>query len=659
QTLQRTLVPTTIVLVMSETLGSVWAAEHKIERGLFPTMFEFAHASTDAGFAKAGMQVFLLSRFAYPTLLSFAALALIAVAYRRASRRFAVPGPRRVSVTMLLAAAAVALGCFGFHRASPLLFASVPNWRAIESPLHVFTSFGVERENVRLGALALFQKLALPPPERGAGSALLGLPTDAGDRLSQVHDTSQCLPHPAAVPVAPPGPAPKERKGGYHHALHTTLDQLSQALFEGRKGPVRVWVLALESLRADDVHALHPRAHSNIAPFVTSLYERARSGGTDVVVAEHMMQAGCRTSQGLAAMTCGMGTMPYGLSAARDLGLLPLRCLPDVLADASFRTAFYYGSNPSFDNMLAFLNYHGFDRIKAEKDYVEEVPHQGWSVPDAIVFAQAFEDSEREPRSQSQLNFAMSLTNHFPFKRPEDFPAVVGDRVAEAVNGSDVGADDVARLETLSYTDWAFEQLVSRIGAAESAGDTFIVAAADHSTTDYFLWREDGAMGAERDRATTQIPFMVVFPKPFLARAAHPARARQLVGRLNALLADTALSQNDIPRFVLALLMHSEPLGTLPEEWRWHNLGGQRLSPSFEVPGHPDAVTIGLDPTLRICVANEEGVFKRTEESSKLTLDVESAMQQGPTLRPAAAVFASMLQGYGKHCWEAKTIRRE
>lgn len=654
--LRSTLVATTSALVLGTMLGSVWAAEHKIERGLYPTMFEFANAA-DAGFAMAGAHVFALSRFLYITLFSLALFAAASVLVLRGLRRTSQPTGPKLASWLVAGSLAVSLAAFGCHRASPLVIPSVPNWRTIESPLHVFLSFGVERENVRLGALAMFQRLALPQSELEPGADLLGLPRGSMAELGQIKDASRCHPHPAAEAMAPPPETLAGAGSGYHLELHRTIDELSRALFEGRDGPLRVWLLSLESMRADDIHALHKPAHRDVTPFTNSLYERARAGATNVIVAERMMSAGSRTSQGLSAMTCGLGTMPYGLSSARDLGLLPLRCLPDVLKDAGFRTAFYYGSNPGFDNMLAFLNYHGFDRIKAEKDYQEVIPHAGWSVPDHIVFAQAFAESEQEPAPQSQFNFAMSLTNHFPFMLPEDFPPEIGERIAKAVAGRGFGADDVSRLNTLSYMDWAFGQLASTISQADVAKHTFIVAAADHSTNDYFVWRRDGDSEKGRADALIHIPFAIILPEAFIDGSPDPARVRELVLRLNRLLATTALSQNDLPRFILGMLMHSAQLKSLPQAWRWHNLGGQRLSLGFSVPGHPEAVTIGIDGTARLCVASADGTFTRLQEQAKLTLDAETAAQEGPTLRPAAAVFAGLVQNYAKPCWEAKNIR--
>lgn len=655
--LRRTIVPTTSVLFLVELVGAVWGSEHKIERGLYPTMFEFVHAM-DSSFAMAGAHVFTLARFAYTTVFVLLALAVASGVLRWKLRNAHEPSGGRLVLSLGLATGLITLTCFGIHRASPLVFSSIPHWRTVESPLRIFLAFGVDRENIRHGSVWLFQNLEAAPSDLVPGAALLGLPTDRIDRLSEVVEPSRCQPHPLAVPLAPPAPEGGEQ-GVYHHELHVALDELSRALFEGRSGPVRVWMLALESLRADDIHALHERAHPDVVPFMGSLYEEARKGGANAIVAERMYQAGARTSQGLAAMTCGLGTMPFGLSASRDLGLLPLRCLPDLLADASFRTAYYYGSNPGFDNMLAFLNHHGFDRIKSGKDYVEAVPHAGWSVPDWIVFEQGFQDSEREPPSQSQLNFAMSLTNHFPFKRPEDFPALVADRVAKAVSGRGVGKDDVARLETLSYTDWAFERLVKKIGDAEVAKQTILVAAADHSTTDYFLWREGRAEQKDRWVALSRIPFAMVLPDAFLEGSSDPQRARAAVRRVNQLMAESPLSQNDIPRIVLALLLHSEPLRSMPEPWRWHTLGGQRLSPGARIHNYPDAVTMGIDAASKVYVVTRDGALKQTDESAVPLFDLEAAKAGSETLRPATSVFSSLLRGYGKNCWASTTIRMQ
>ena len=69
---------------------------------------------------------------------------------------------------------------------------------------------------------------------------------------------------------------------------------------------------------ADDLHSLNPAAPSSLHPFVNGLSERP-----DVLSGRKMFQAGVRSAQGIAAMTCGVGTLPYNLSIIRDLDAIP------------------------------------------------------------------------------------------------------------------------------------------------------------------------------------------------------------------------------------------------------------------------------------------------------------------------------------------------
>ena len=77
-------------------------------------------------------------------------------------------------------------------------------------------------------------------------------------------------------------------------------------MFAGDERDVIVWQLTLESFRADDIHAVNPRAAREIAPFVNGLYENG-----DVLASRATYQAGVRTAHGLGALACGLGTMPY------------------------------------------------------------------------------------------------------------------------------------------------------------------------------------------------------------------------------------------------------------------------------------------------------------------------------------------------------------
>ncbi len=331
-----------------------------------------------------------------------------------------------------------------------------------------------------------------------------------------------------------------------------------------------------------------------------------------------------------------------------------------MLKDAGFSLFFYYGSNPAFDNMQSFLQYHGFDHLMTEKDYVEEKRHHGWAVPDRIVLSQALAASNARPPNESQYNLVMTLTNHHPFDRPEDLPPQVEKRVRAAVANRDpsVGEDDLKRLDTLSYTDFALGEILSTLEASSAAADSLIVIGGDHSTSDYVLWHDSGKVpDDERHVAHSRIPFLIVFPEALIRSSKNPERVQKLVFELNQMLSERPVSQNDVPRILLRLLSSSPALATLVDPWRWHNLGGQALSPYFRVEAAPDARVIGIDASSRLFWLTETGKLVDPDEPASPSFDVEGARRITPTLGPEAALLATFMQGYQHRCWEWQLIR--
>jgi hypothetical protein len=639
--------------------GTISASEFKVERGLYPTSFDLSMGLADRAYVRSALGTFFLSRFLWGWVLALAGFVLLSWGFLRATDQ---PSPRRPVPEAALTAfvlGAVALLGFGLHRASPHLSSNFANWRVVESPFPVFfRSLGTSHENIRFGYIALVEHIGSPEADRAPGAAMLGLPPDAGRRVADVAD---CSPHPLAEPFSVPT---RDAGAGSNHEfasrVGSVVDELSRELFADRKR-VRVWHVGLESMRADDIAALNPKVPAGLTPTLDGLHTAAAMPEPRVIAARRMHQAGVRTSQGLAALVCGTGTMPWGLSSARDLGLPPLRCLPDVLKDAGFSLHFYYGSNPAFDNMQSFLHYHGFDHLMTERDYVEDTPHRGWAVPDRIVLSQALAASDARPQGESQYNLLMTLSHHHPFDRPEDLPAEVGERVRKiaAASGQSVGADHLKRLDTLSYSDFALGEMIAKLEASAAAADSLLVIGGDHATADYFLWRGGATLsGAERQHALSHIPFLVVFPEELVKSCANPARVHSLISDLNTLLGDRPTSQNDVPRLILGLLARGAALSTLPETERWHTLGGQTLSPHFRVASAPDTVVIGVDAASRLFRITEAGAMVDPDEPAKPVFDVESARGVTPTLMPEAALLSSFMTGYARRCWPWSSIRR-
>jgi hypothetical protein len=313
--------------------------------------------------------------------------------------------------------------------------------------------------------------------------------------------------------------------------------------------------------------------------------------------------------------------------------------------------------------MRAFLNYHGIDRIISKLDFQAELWEQSWDAPDqasdSLVFDRALEDSTARGLERAQFNLVLSLTNHFPFVLPEDAPTEIAAQVGQALRDGDaVSRSDRARIETFSYTDRVVGSFLEALASSPQAGRSIVVLVADHSTGHARAWQPQKDPSVARDKvAFARIPFLIVFPETLVTSAPEPQAARARLARINELLSRHLLSQNDIPRMLLTLLDASPELGSVPAEWRWHSLGGQRLSPHFRPPDAA-ATVLGIDGRSRLVLGRDDPPFPLPlDVVVQPTLDPALVAEHDPHLLPAAAFLSAFVQSYGDRCWQVSNIR--
>ncbi len=371
-----------------------------------------------------------------------------------------------------------------------------------------------------------------------------------------------------------------------------------------------------------------------------------------MIAFRNLWQAGSRTSQGVSSYMCGLGMMPYGLSATRDFGPIPLRCVPDILADADFESTFFYGGSPSFDEMDSFFRGHGVKEIVGELQQPISSPTSEVGVSDRAVLAHAIERvaSAKLP-GRGRYNLIMSGSNHSPYRRPDDLPADIDARVTSLTahgSGFSGTSDDVARLRTFAYTDRALAELYAGVGDARD--HSIFVFGADHSTGEPFVWPHDPATDKDWviDRALARIPYVIVFPEPLIARAAHPDVARDLVHRLNVVLDRQEWSQDDTPLLLLTLLAHAPTMKAMPPSSRWHTLGGERTSPFFKAP--QTAKIVGIDCLSEMFATDDQGHLVMPRETASFVTSPGEIYTMSPTLIPIAATFSQYLNGYAESC---------
>ncbi|MCA2978022.1 MAG: sulfatase-like hydrolase/transferase [Myxococcaceae bacterium] len=609
---------------------TVTAQEVKSERGSFPTIFDLGEGGTNASFIEGTVGFLGYERIRTPALVGVAlTVALLVLALRRRPTDVASWRGWSLGFSLGFLAGALVLvtgqtALARVNRFSPAALGD-PLTGLIESAVDLVQHQGpTTARGLVLGAV-------LPTDAVDTGAALVGWPaTDGG-----------CTPHPFARPLdRAREPATSPPRGS---ALVAAFEDVSRSLFAGHDGGVSVFFVSLEGFRADDVHALNPQAPRALAPFTTSLYERAATRGSGVLASRAMLQAGVRTAHNLGAMTCGVGTLPYNLAFIRDLQPFPLRCLSDVLADSGFEHRFFYGSDATFDEMHHFLPAHRYVELVSQRELPRHLPKGTWeAVTDFAVFDEAVTRVEAAARAGApQFALLMSLSNHSPFTAPEDLPPEVKARVERALTEAPhhADADDVRRLVAFSYTDAAVERLLAHLDASGLADRALVVLMADHSTGHAYVW---GAEATETDAQKAQVPFALVVPPRLRARLSRPEAFDEALARAQALIDAGPVSLNDVPTLVLALLSAHPGVVALPAAQRWHTLGGQLTSPHFR-PG-PGATLLSINGVSELFAVGPTGQRVGDYQDSVFLKTRADRYRVTPALIPITATLQHVMR---------------
>ena len=613
-------------------LGGIAAAEFRVQRGLWPTPWDVGTSAGDAGFWSSAAGA-LAGAHALPAAAALAALLAAHAWVLRALRRPLRALPFLLA-SLLVLAAAYGVSRVAFLRSAKGLFPTVHDREAeLLSPLRHFVRTAgllqVRDDNSWLSASAWLRQAAFPDGDLQAGAALLGLPpaTAAGAGAPAFR---------RLLPGEEPDPTP---------LTGAALD-LSRALFAGRDLAPDVLEISLESVRAADVHALDEAAPRGIAPFLTSLHDGRHGLPLRGAGARRAFQGGIRTSHALAGSVCGLGSLPFTWSAARDFGILPARCLTDLLADAGYAPRFFTAGALAFDNMGTFFRSHGVRPFGGES-VPREAPRGAWGATDRGAFRWVLGRLAADPTARPRWDLVISLTNHGPYAPPPDLPQEVTRRVDAALAGraASLGREERDRLLTLSYTDFALEELLRGFAQGRRRARTIVVVHADHASAEPSPWREPGRDPARRFLPeAARIPLVVLFPEEFLRDAADPAAAAAALERFGGLLGERPVSGNDVPGLLLALLSSAAPLRDLPEGKRWHTLGGQATSPWFSFPGNPEVRVWGVDAFSRLFALDARGKAVGVREP---VAPVSSPAEVGASpsaIRPAAAVIRRLLE---------------
>jgi arylsulfatase A-like enzyme len=231
---------------------------------------------------------------------------------------------------------------------------------------------------------------------------------------------------------------------------------------EGRARNVLLLILeSVSGAHVDSLAAVHGRAAVASMPRLDDL-ARGNLSFT------HFFTLQRKTNRGLYAVLCGdlpnlAGGLPK-MSAYPEEG--GRTCLPQILRDAGYRTAFVQAAPLGFMLKGQFMPRAGFERVLGREWFDESYARNVWGVDDRAFFERSTEMVEDLEADAAPWFLALlNVGTHHPYVVPDDYQSEEPSRFRRA----------------LSYLDRALGEFIERLRAMGVLDDTLVVITSDES----------------------------------------------------------------------------------------------------------------------------------------------------------------------------------
>ncbi len=213
-----------------------------------------------------------------------------------------------------------------------------------------------------------------------------------------------------------------------------------------------VYIIILESFSAQLMPVL---GGDSIAMGLNRIAE------TDAVLFTDFYAESFRTDRALPTILSGYPAQP-NMSIIRftsKLGNLP--SLPAKFKKAGWHTRYYYGGDPDFTNMKAYLMAIGIDELVSEQDFTAAESSSKWGIPDGTLFSRVITDTNAAKHDEPTLTVIQTSSSHEPFDVPTrrfDNPAA----------------------NAFAYTDSCLTEFIKTLRASDRWANTAVIIVPDH-----------------------------------------------------------------------------------------------------------------------------------------------------------------------------------
>jgi lipoteichoic acid synthase len=230
-----------------------------------------------------------------------------------------------------------------------------------------------------------------------------------------------------------------------------------------------VALIFLESTRAQSVSPYNEDLDTT--PFMDELAKRS-------LLAERAYGSVPYTSKSNVAVNCGIFPNPvqvsYGLAPEASSGGIPARCLPDLLKDQGYGTAYFTTSAKDFEDFGDLVNNFGYEELYSyesmDKQDYGKMRDEGLSGDEAMLVPSEEWLTEQKESGEPFLAAYLTGVTHYPYLVPESYEQ---EKFAED--------EDLNRyLNAIRLQDMFLESLFDQYRDLGLYEDTVFVILADH-----------------------------------------------------------------------------------------------------------------------------------------------------------------------------------
>jgi phosphoglycerol transferase MdoB-like AlkP superfamily enzyme len=215
--------------------------------------------------------------------------------------------------------------------------------------------------------------------------------------------------------------------------------------------------IVLEGVNANCIQNFNPK--NNYMPYVSKIMNEGYTF-------TNMFASGMRTDQGLVAIMSGFPALPLHTIGAQPEKFQHLPSLPLSLKKDNYSLSFFFGGEPEFGSLKAYLSHNSFDKIYSRDDFANEELTQDLGAPDKVLFDKFLKDMKNP--SEPFVSWILTQSTHEPFDMP--FNEGIED-------------DAIKYIRTVKYVDEVIGTWYEAVKELPWFKNTLFIISSDHAHT--------------------------------------------------------------------------------------------------------------------------------------------------------------------------------